>query len=197
MWRLNCGCGEAPQPFETEITVSTYHSPNITFNMPFCNTEKDCLKDKIIQDFLDIIDRLECGIQPDLENIIEEISLIEMKKDWNLGIVREKKSCNYLTVYSGWADTVENINIENGIKIDVKNNSFTTAEGEGLFVWLAIPSNLSIDSVENTRFYGDFIQNNLIQIENQSIYNTDYKVYYYEFLGLPSDNRYNVILKQN
>ena len=194
MWRLNCGCGSVPQPFETEIPTSIYHNSSVTFEMPFCGSEKDCLKEKIIQDFLDIIDKLECGIQPDLENIIEEISIIEMKKDWNLGIVREKKTCSLQYAYSGWTNAAENIHIQDGSKIDIENKSFVTAKGENFFVWFAIPSNMSIKSAENTRFPGDFIQDNLIQIEDQTINNNTYKVYYYEFLGLPSDNRYNVIL---
>lgn len=194
MWRLNCGCGSVPQPFETEIPISIYHNSSVTFEMPFCGNERDYLKEKIIQDFLDIIDKLECGIQPDLENIIEEISIIEMKKDWNLGIVREKKTCSFLYAYSGWTNTAENIRIQDGDKINIENKSFVTAKGENFFIWFAIPSDMSIKSVENTRFPGDFIQDNLIQIEDQTINNNTYKVYYYEFLGLPSDNRYNVIL---
>ena len=198
MWSLNCGCKETPQPFEVEIPILTYkNNSNITFDIPICNPEKDYLKEKIIQDFLNIVDKLECGIQPDLENLMEEISLIEMKKDWNLGIVRKKEDCSLpaIAAYSGWANRTEEIHIEEKNRITIENNMFSTAVGEGLIVWFAIPSTKSIDSAENTRFSGDFIQDNLVQIENQKVNDIDYKIYYYEFLGLPSDNRYNIILK--
>jgi hypothetical protein len=39
------------------------------------------LKNKIICEFLGIIDNLECGIRPDLEFLLEEISLVEIEEN--------------------------------------------------------------------------------------------------------------------
>lgn len=39
------------------------------------------LKQKIICDFSDIVNKLECGIQPDLEFLLQEISLIYIYND--------------------------------------------------------------------------------------------------------------------
>lgn len=36
------------------------------------------LKLKIIQDFLNIVNKLECGTQPDLEFLLQEISLVDI-----------------------------------------------------------------------------------------------------------------------
>lgn len=195
MWRLNCGCGNISEPIETEIAIPIHYSSNIIFEVPVCGEQDNALKEKIIQDFLDIINKLECGIQPDLENILEEISLIEMKKDYSLNIVKQSKDCNFIVAYSGWSDTPENIDINKGTEVIIDNKTFTTVEGEDFFVWFAIPSDEIVKLVENARFPGDFIQNNLVKIQNQTVKNIDYKIYYYEFLGLPSDNRYNVTLK--
>ena len=41
----------------------------------------DDLKLKIIQDFLNIVNKLECGIQPDLEFLLQEISIIYIKNE--------------------------------------------------------------------------------------------------------------------
>ena len=72
-----CGCNNiVPEPFESEIE-----------NIPQCECQCETtkrvsrddfcsLKNKIIGEFLDVIKKLECGIQPDLELILQEISLI-------------------------------------------------------------------------------------------------------------------------
>lgn len=41
----------------------------------------DELKEKIIQDFLTIVNKLECGIQPDLEFLLQEISIVYIKNE--------------------------------------------------------------------------------------------------------------------
>jgi len=39
------------------------------------------LKEKIIYEYLDIINKLECGIQEDLEFLLEEISLVDIMEN--------------------------------------------------------------------------------------------------------------------
>ena len=86
MWKLNCGCGDIPGPIEFKI----YDKPIIVsknhFHLPNTTDRNECLKEKIIQDYFEIINKLECGIQPGLENILEEISLIEMNSNWNFTV---------------------------------------------------------------------------------------------------------------
>lgn len=89
MWRLNCGCGDAPVPFEFPICDKPIIISNIDFVLPNSKDKSKCLMEKIIQDYFDIINKLECGIQPDLENILEEISLIEMKNNWNFSVAKK------------------------------------------------------------------------------------------------------------
>lgn len=97
--------------------------------------------------------------------------------------------------YSGWASSVEDIDIHDGEKITISNNKFTTAAGENYFVWFAIPVEKSVKTVENTRFSGDFIEDVIVQLSNQTVDGDVYKMYYHEFIGRPSDNRYNVTIE--
>ena len=75
----NCGCNPIPQPFEFEIKDSNNlrvlkSSPEF---FPLINDLQE-LKNKIICEYLKIIDSLECGTKPDLEFLLEEISLVEI-----------------------------------------------------------------------------------------------------------------------
>lgn len=81
MWRVNnnCGCNNViNEPIEFEIpdifNSDYYHIPN------YLNSPKNIqeLKQKIICEYYQIINKLECGIQPDLEFLLEEISLVEI-----------------------------------------------------------------------------------------------------------------------
>lgn len=89
MWRLNCGCGDVPEPLEFKIYDKPIVVSKIDFILPNTTDKNDCLKEKIIQDYFDIINNLECGIQPELENILEEISLIEMNSNWNFAVSKK------------------------------------------------------------------------------------------------------------
>lgn len=74
-----CKCrNPLPEKFEFEI-VST--DPIISNVFPEDNNSYfnlDELKEKTICNYLHILDQLECGIQPDLEMLLEEISLINI-----------------------------------------------------------------------------------------------------------------------
>ena len=89
MWRLNCGCGQVPEPIEFDIigTPSVYTDINVVLPNKMDNT--CCLIEKIIQEYFDIINKLECGIQPDLENLLQEISLIEINNNRNFGVAKQ------------------------------------------------------------------------------------------------------------
>lgn len=72
----NCRCNPISEPFEfpiidkennTDIHIEDYY-PDL------CNLCE--LKEKIICDFQSIISKLECGIQPDLEFLLEEVSIV-------------------------------------------------------------------------------------------------------------------------
>ena len=73
-----CGCNPIQEPFEYQI-------PDIYLNrhkeykelFPISNNIQK-KKKKIICEYLGIIDKLECGIQLDLEFLLEEISLVDI-----------------------------------------------------------------------------------------------------------------------
>jgi len=48
MWRLNCGCGEVSEPFESKIDKKTIISSNLDFILPYSTDRSDCLSEKII-----------------------------------------------------------------------------------------------------------------------------------------------------
>lgn len=78
-----CGCNPVPEPFEFRIQNNKY-SNNIKFSPIELFPQEDNLqelKDKIIYEYLKIIDNLECGIHPDLEFLLEEISLVEIMEN--------------------------------------------------------------------------------------------------------------------
>lgn len=73
-----CGCNPIPEPFEFKIQDSVRLNNLNGYSTELFSQQNNLqeLKDKIIYEYLKVIDNLECGIQPDLENILEEISLI-------------------------------------------------------------------------------------------------------------------------
>ena len=79
MFQLNCGCGGPQYVQEYTIGNDFQLSNNFDVKLPNTTDKISCLKRKVINDYLDIIDKLECGIQSDIENVLQEISLITIK----------------------------------------------------------------------------------------------------------------------
>ena len=81
-----CGCNKPREyQYEYEITSSTIvNEKECCFGITYESTRK--LKDKVICDFLDILNQLECGIKPNLDEInlnimrIESINICQNKK---------------------------------------------------------------------------------------------------------------------
>ena len=80
MWKINnCGCN-TPKIIPIEYSIPENYNINY-YQIPEVKTYTsniEELKDKIICEYLGIINNLECGIQPDLEFLLEEISLVEI-----------------------------------------------------------------------------------------------------------------------
>lgn len=68
-----CNCNPVPEKFEFEIPIQ----PVVITILPRKEQDLTKLKQKIICDYYDILNKLECGIQPDLQILLEEISLID------------------------------------------------------------------------------------------------------------------------
>lgn len=74
-----CGCNPIQEPFEFSIGDIDFGSNGAKIQelFPIINNI-DEFKDKIICEYIGIIDKLECGIQLDLEFLLEEISLVDI-----------------------------------------------------------------------------------------------------------------------
>ena len=95
MWNLNCGCSDiSTEHIEFNIINNPINSMTIDFELPKGTDNIDCLREKIIQDFYKIVDNLECGIQLDLEEILENISSIDIKLSRNFGVAKKIYSNN-------------------------------------------------------------------------------------------------------
>ena len=76
---MRCRCNPKPEPIEFPISDSLKDKGIRGIPELFPVDNNICeLKQKIIQEYLQIIDNLECGIQNSLEFLLEEISLIDI-----------------------------------------------------------------------------------------------------------------------
>lgn len=90
MQQLNCGCGSVQYAKEYKIPDNSSDLINTSISLLAIKNDKiDCLKRKVITDYLDILDKLECGIQSDIENILQEISLIDMKTNQSFSVTKK------------------------------------------------------------------------------------------------------------
>lgn len=78
-----CGCCKPIIPiFEFEITNDILVSEKQNVILPITpETDIELLKDKIICEYKLIITELERGRRPDLEFLLEEISVVELEKE--------------------------------------------------------------------------------------------------------------------
>lgn len=79
-----CGCGPAPQqylefPINDNLTTSTFSTDlnPVGFPQTTCDNE---LRLKVIEEFCGIVKNLQCGVQQNLDFILEEISLLSKHK---------------------------------------------------------------------------------------------------------------------
>lgn len=91
MWRMNCGCNPiSADPFEFNIVEVKGYVFDSKVILPNAIGHDDCLREKIVQDYFNIISQLECGIKPDIETLLEEISLIDMKNNFNFNNIENR-----------------------------------------------------------------------------------------------------------
>lgn len=77
-----CNCNHTSEQFEFPIIDDNI---NYKFKFKQSNSGDFCkLKYKIICDFQEILNSLKCGIQPDLELLLQEISLIYINNEKNI-----------------------------------------------------------------------------------------------------------------
>lgn len=78
---MSCGCKKYLNLYiESEITNHSFKRQQSQILFPTLETNFDDLKCQVINEYLDILQALECGDHPDLKILLEEISLIEVDK---------------------------------------------------------------------------------------------------------------------
>lgn len=80
MWKMNCGCDPPRDSYkETPIISEKENNKYDKIEIPSKSNNKiECLKEKIKAEYFNIIKNLECGIQLNLETLLEEISLVDI-----------------------------------------------------------------------------------------------------------------------
>lgn len=88
MWKMNCGCN--PPVENGSIVIKGKTPPSYKgIKLPNSTDKTEELRCEIIQDFLDVIDNLECGIQPDLQELLEELSILEIMNTGSFNITKQ------------------------------------------------------------------------------------------------------------
>lgn len=78
---MGCGCKKFINVYlESEVAKGVLGTKEPQILLPVLKADYDDLKCQIINEYLQIIQQLECGKHPDLEILLEEISLIEADK---------------------------------------------------------------------------------------------------------------------
>ena len=76
-----CGCNPVPEPFEYPIDKNLGKRIQKKFTEFFpLEVDLDKLKEKLICEFKEILDKLECGLHPDLEFLLQYLSFIYIKE---------------------------------------------------------------------------------------------------------------------
>lgn len=89
MWELKCGCNPINEPFEFKICDASYVNPS-RIELPYGNDSDLCaLRNKILSDYCDILNKLECGIQLDLEFILEKISIMDINNNCSFNSLKQ------------------------------------------------------------------------------------------------------------
>lgn len=96
--------------------------------------------------------------------------------------------------YSGWVESKEDIDVSEGEIINIVNNQFNTPEGENMILWFAIPATKNIVSAIMNGAIAAEITDRLEQLNNVNIGSVAYKVFVYEYLGLPGSDTYKVTI---
>lgn len=196
MMTFGCGCREISR---TPIEFKIESCPQVHINcgplLPNTNDKDfDTLQRKIVCDFKKVIKQLECGIQPDIEIILEEISLLFMN------------GCGYNVAKKMYSTDIED---DYFLRHDNFLSEFDTQEEKNqvllnLGIYDKLQNMISKQEVNNmvlninndiTTLRGD-IDNRIIEIVNQFNLKLDTKIGFikkvnYMYYGFASEESYN------
>ena len=134
-----CGCNPIQEPFEYSIEENLENIIEVKFKKLFpIEIDIEKLKTKLICDFDQILNELECGLHPDLESFLEELSQIYMKNIFSDNTIYIPP-VNYI----GFGDeNINDLNLNSLIKRHQENLRMTeTVENKiyGSHLWVVSP----------------------------------------------------------
>lgn len=203
MWTLNCGCNDPTHhyiEFHIRGHIDKTSSPSI--QLPREDSRIDELKDKIICEYLNIIDKLECGIQEDLRTLLEEISVLEINEE-SFGIIysnnailqtsNEIDDMTYITFYGN----------SNSPEIPELSQLSQTSELEfeddikDVYYFIITPYRLVEANTPFESLLDETNPSRFIKISNTKIRGLDYEVWRFSLnSGLVFDQSIEVTLKK-
>lgn len=182
-------CNPTSQIIEFPIVDTNF--PDINIHKCFCqNYEELCkLKQKIICEYWDIIHKLNCGILPDLEFLLQEISLIYAINNEGIGVEISNTMNEIITLdrfYIGAASNYEDILSTEYIRqLDNKSYDVVFKQNDYLFLILPLELDYQFQRADMNGFEipfnkeqikindNDFIIYTSLNRYNEGIYNID------------------------
>ena len=203
MWTLNCGCNDPTNHYiEFHICGSIEKTSSSSIQLPRGDSHIDELKDKIICEYFNIIDKLECGIQEDLRTLLEEISLLEINEEESFGITY---SYNAVLQTSNEIDMIYTTFYGNSNSPEIPELSqlsqTSTLEFEDdikdIYYFILTPYRLTEANTPFETLLDETNPSRFIQIQDLNISNKTYHVWRFSLSsGLVFNQYVNVILEQ-
>lgn len=171
-----CGCNPISEPFEYSLNPNLKRTNNYKFNELFpIQIDREKLKDKLICEFEEILDKLECGLHPDLEPLLEDLSWLYIKEKIFAGNAIYIPPTNYV----GFAgENLEELNLESLTKRHQENirmEEIIKNEIYGSHLWVVSPYALHKVSTDESFVY-EVKMNSIAYIDGLHYYRSNSKV---------------------
>ena len=204
MWKLNCGCNPPSYDY-IEFNIPDIKKPDnsspVLLQNKFDHTGE--LKNKIVCDYFNIIDKLECGIQPELADLLEEISLIEINQYFS-NIIFGKDTIIYgdkidtdMIIYTTFFGGSSEPNLQSINNLHKGNNLTFTDNINNVYYYIVTPYNLKSVETPFESLLDESNPNRFIEIETKSIDGILYHVWRFSLdSGLVFQQNINVTLEK-
>ena len=181
-------CNPMFEPFEFKIP-SNVKIINSNIKLPdFPELDLDCLKKEVNCLFLEVLSQLECGILPELEELLEKISFIDISENWQFHVAQKlyTNKGDYYPFFIGCGTNYKQI-ISDEYKVPY-NNTFKgiypihANEGDRIYVIISKEQDSDISRIDMNGYTIPFKT-----IEN-------YPYYIYESLNTYNEGNYTITI---